>query len=207
MRQEIEELPDISTLPPEKQSEQNDLPSEKGVDYTRLRDLLAGGKWKEANQETLAVMLKASGREKDRYLDVESIENFPCTDLRTIDQLWVKYSNERFGFSVQKRIWKSVGGKPDANYETWEKFGDRVGWRKGMFTKQWQDYEKLTFSTNAPWGHLPFTPCDWVGAVREFEISRGGMRVLFSRVTTCSIEVKYYFSNLNLGIESPNLTP
>ncbi|MEI2580272.1 GUN4 domain-containing protein [Scytonema sp. PRP1] len=110
MRQEIEELPDISTLPPNEPPEPSDLPSEKGVDYTRLRDLLAAGKWKEADEETFAVMLKASGRENDGWLDIESIKNFPCTDLRTIDQLWVKYSNGGFGFSVQKRIWESVVG-------------------------------------------------------------------------------------------------
>jgi hypothetical protein len=166
MRQEIKQLPGISTLLPKEQSEQSEqsyLPSEKGVDYTQLRDLLAAGKWKEADEETLAVMLKASGREKDGWLDIKSIENFPCTDLRTIDQLWLKWSDERFGFSVQKRIWERESGKSDALfyeiYEIWEKFGDRVGWRrrriKAMQQKKWLDYNELTFSTNAPRGHLP----------------------------------------------------
>ncbi len=142
----------------------DDLSSEKGVDYTQLRDLLAAGKWKEADKETLAVMLKASGREKEGWLNVESINNFHCTDLRTIDQLWVKYSNGRFGFSVQKRIWKSVGGNPDADYKTYCKFGDRVGWRvKG----NWIDYPgDVNFSTS-PEGHLPIGGClrsaGWVG--------------------------------------------
>ncbi|HYX15858.1 MAG TPA: GUN4 domain-containing protein [Nostoc sp.] len=44
------------------------------------------------------------------WLDYKSIENFPCTDLRTIDRLWVKYSNGHFCFSVQKRIWLECGG-------------------------------------------------------------------------------------------------
>ncbi len=128
----------------------DDLPSEKGIDYTKLRDLLAAGNWKDADQETLAVMLKASGREKEGYLDPESIVNFPCTDLRTIDQLWVKYSKGLFGFSVQKRIYESVGFY-------YEKFGDRVGWRKLrlFFNKEWLTYSELTFSLNAPQGHLP----------------------------------------------------
>ncbi|WP_425335064.1 GUN4 domain-containing protein [Nostoc punctiforme] len=78
------------------------------------------------------------------------MDNFPCTDLRTIDQLWVKYSNGRFGFSVQKRIWESVG-------KDYEKFGDRVGWRKGMFLdlKDWKSYSGLTFTTDSLQGHLP----------------------------------------------------
>lgn len=94
-------------------------------------------------------MLKAAGREEEDWLSSDSIESFPCTDLRTIDQLWVKYSNGRFGFSVQKRIWESVG-------KDYEKFGDRVGWRKGMFfNKEWVYYNELTFSLQAPQGHLP----------------------------------------------------
>ena len=126
---------------------EDNLPSEKGVDYTRLENLLKAEKWKEADEETLEVMLKVAGREKEGWLDYESIDNFPCADLRTIDQLWVKYSNGRFGFSLQKRIWESVG-------EDYEKFGDRVGWRK-KDNKEWLYYKKLTFSLEAPQGHLP----------------------------------------------------
>lgn len=114
-----------------------------------MRDLLKAENWEQADQETLAVMLKAAGREQEGWLDIESIKNFPCTDLCTIDQLWVKYSDGRFGFSVQKRIWERVG-------KDYEKFGERVGWRKGMFwNKEWLYYNELTFSTNAPEGHLP----------------------------------------------------
>lgn len=135
--------------------EADDLSSYKGVDYRKLRDLLKAGKWKEADGETLAVMLKAAVREKEGWLDKSSIDNFPCTDLRTIDQLWVKYSKGRFGFSVQKRIWESVGGKTGAyDYEIAKKFGDRVGW----YVKKkdiWKYLDDLTFSLNAPGGHLP----------------------------------------------------
>ncbi|MEG5067500.1 serine/threonine-protein kinase, partial [Microcoleus sp. B3-A4] len=126
------------------------LKSARGVDYTRLRDLLAAGKWQEADEETLKVMLKAGRREKEGWFDRESIENFPCDDLRTIDQFWVKYSQGRFGFSVQKKIWLEVGGKVD--YETECKLGDRVGWRKGC---SWLNKSDLTFNKQAPTGHLP----------------------------------------------------
>ena len=129
-----------------------ELLSEKNVDYTQLRDLLAEGKWKEADKETLAVMLKAAGREAEGDLNIDSIEIFPCTDLRTIDYLWVKYSGGRFGFSVQKRIWESVGGKPGFNEESYIKFGELVGWR---FNGQWLYACYLTFSLSAPIGHLP----------------------------------------------------
>jgi HEAT repeat protein/GTPase SAR1 family protein len=102
------------------------LHSEVGVDYTRLRDLLATQQWQEADKETYRVMLKAAGRYKARdlinsYLTIESIKQFPCQDLHTIDQLWILYSGGRFGFSVQKRLWESVEEISD-DYERWLSF-------------------------------------------------------------------------------------
>ncbi|HEY9833728.1 MAG TPA: GUN4 domain-containing protein [Stenomitos sp.] len=145
------------------------LPSEQGVNYTELRDLLAQGKWKEADEETLLVMLKVAD-----LLSTRDIETFPCTDLRTIDTLWVKYSKGRFGFSVQKRIWESVGGTPDARYDAdvLKRFGDRVKWR---VDNNW--LVGLTFTTDeAPEGHLP-----WGGY--RYILRKDGL--LFSRVETC----------------------
>ncbi|WP_373270753.1 GUN4 domain-containing protein [Nostoc sp. T09] len=135
---------------------EDDLSSEKGVDYTRLRDLLAAGNWKDADYETYLVMLQAVGRLENDWIREEELLNFPCTDLRTIDCLWVKYSNGRFGFSVQKEIYLSVGGKPDGKYyeEAWNKFGDRVGWR---VESSWIYYAQVTFNTSVPRGHLPFS--------------------------------------------------
>ena len=96
-------------------------------------------------------MLKASKREKEGWLSHEVIETFPSTDLHTIDQLWVKYSQERFGFSVQKQIWQDCGSPTEKN-EDWEKFGDCVGWRTNQ---EWLSYSNLTFALLAPQGHLP----------------------------------------------------
>ena len=130
-----------------------ELKSEKGVDYTKLRDLLAAGKWKEADQETAEVMLIAAGRTREGWLDVESIDNFPCEDLRTINQLWLHYSNGKFGFSVQKEIYSSLGGMREYNEEVWKNFSARVGWRKG---ETWLSYSDLTFDVKlAPPAHLP----------------------------------------------------
>lgn len=86
-----------------------ELKSAKGVDYTKLRDLLKEGKWKEADQETNKVMLQATNRVSEKWIDVKNIDNFPCDDLRTINQLWVHYSKGKFGFSVQKKsIWMNL---------------------------------------------------------------------------------------------------
>ncbi|MEZ2276365.1 MAG: GUN4 domain-containing protein [Microcoleus sp.] len=155
--QSVQEWLDL-LIPKPAVAETTRVVSAVGMDYTNLRNLLAAKKWKEADEETARVMLKVAGREKEGWLDRESIEKFPCEDLRTIDQLWVQYSNGRFGFSVQKRIYQSLGGTGEydskiweAFSEIWEAFGDRVGWR---INEYWVGvyYNDLTFFVE---GHFP----------------------------------------------------
>jgi eukaryotic-like serine/threonine-protein kinase len=128
------------------------LKSSCGMDYRQLRDLLKAEKWKEADEETTRVMLAVAKREEEGCLYSEHIDNFPCEDLRTIDQLWVKYSDGKFGFSVQKRIYNGLGGTREYNHKIWEKFGDKVGWRKGG---GWLYYKDITFDRKSPEGNLP----------------------------------------------------
>jgi len=155
-----------------------DVDSERGVDYTHLQDLLAAGEWQKADRETEAVMLQVSGREEEGWLTEEDMETFPCQDLRTIDQLWVKYSDGRFGFSIQKYIWQDIENTTkDDKVDTWKYFGDKVGWRVNDY---WIGYSNLTFSLDAPEGHLP----GWVfvsGFVAGGFFGGG----LFSRVESC----------------------
>ncbi|RUS94255.1 hypothetical protein DSM107003_37870 [Trichormus variabilis SAG 1403-4b] len=120
--------------------------------YQKLEQLLSAGKWKEADEETFRIILCVAQREKDGWLDIPSIDNFPCDDLRIIDQLWIKSSNGYFGFSVQKRIYQTLGGNREYNETIWKAFGDRVGWKIG---EDWLYYQQLTFSKSAPQGHLP----------------------------------------------------
>jgi hypothetical protein len=100
-------------------------------------------------------MLKAADREQQRWLRATDIIDFPNTDLCTIDYLWVKYSNGRFGFTVQKRIWWDVG-------EDKKKFGNRIGW---YIESNWKSYSNICFTLNAPMGHLPVWQWYWSGGV------------------------------------------
>ena len=154
------------------------LDSQEQVDYSPLEDLLAAGKWQEADRETETVMIKASGREQDGWLSEEDLDVFPCADLRIIDQLWVKYSNGHFGFSVQQQIWESIEGtNKDEDVEIWKQFGNEVGWR---INNSWVGYRNLNFSLDAPLGHLP----EWVfvsGFVGGGFFGSG----LFSRLESC----------------------
>ncbi|PZV10469.1 MAG: hypothetical protein DCF22_16710 [Leptolyngbya sp.] len=107
---------------------QDDLSSEKGIEYRNLRDLLKAGKWKEADQETADRMCEAMGRQQEGWLRVQDVKAFPCIDLQTIERLWLKYSQGKFGFSVQRKVWQECGSPTET--ETWKIFCDQVGWRK-----------------------------------------------------------------------------
>jgi serine/threonine protein kinase len=139
-----------------KPAAQDALRSEKGIDYTRLRDLLKAGKWREADRETYDVMIRAVGKQSGDYFTRKELLNFPCTDLRTIDRLWVTYSQGQFGFSVQKKIYVECGAKLDGENPgdtIWYEFCNRVGWRKG---DSWVDYKDLKANPSfSPAGEFP----------------------------------------------------
>ncbi|BAY33021.1 serine/threonine protein kinase [Nostoc carneum NIES-2107] len=97
-------------------------------------------------------MLQIAHREKEGYLRVEDIKSFPRQDLLTIDSLWLLNSNGRFGFSIQKQIWESIGGKADLDLKTWEHFGEYLGWR---IKNKWEPYKDLIFVLASPSGQLP----------------------------------------------------
>lgn len=141
----------------DKSEEILELPSDVSlVGYEKLQELLAVGKWKEANEETRIVMLKIAGLIKQGYFQLKDIEQFPSQDLYTIDQLWVTSSNGQFGFSVQRNIWQNVK-------EDWHKFGIRIKWAEDENKYQvfkWISKDNLNFNLKAPQGHLPAVfPC------------------------------------------------
>ncbi|WP_234301141.1 caspase, EACC1-associated type [Sphaerospermopsis aphanizomenoides] len=187
----------------------DDLSSERGIDYIRLCNLLAAHNWKEADKETYEVMIKAVGKKSGDWVTTEELLNFPCKDLRTIDQLWVKYSGGRFGFSVQKEIYLSIGGKLDGMHypSTVDKLGKEVAWKNEQ--DKWINYSRVNFSTSASRGHLPnyissmttilIVPSkgwEWLAAkwlTRAFmetgigQVGVIGSLCLFSRINTCKV--------------------
>jgi hypothetical protein len=128
------------------------------AEYSQLEQLLAARKWKEADEETTKKMSEVAGRQKEGWLEYEDVENFSCPDLRAMDRLWVKYSDDHFGFSVQKRIYQSLGGTEELNYEVWKVFGEAIGWKQKEEKGKWLSYSQLTFNINSPSGHLPSPP-------------------------------------------------
>lgn len=60
-------------------------------------------------------------------LPVRGVNNVPLVDLYTIDQMWMKYSDGKYGFSIQKKIWENVSYQRNEIDAFWI-FCDQVGW-------------------------------------------------------------------------------
>ncbi|MGB3514516.1 MAG: serine/threonine-protein kinase [Microcoleaceae cyanobacterium] len=169
--------PTINTSPTHLTTFAEGLNSERGIDYTKLQELLAAAKWQEADRETKAVMLKVADREWEGWLRAEDLESLPCADLNTIDSLWVKASNGRFGFSVQGQIYSSLAKTTNEEQTIWRQFGQRVGW---FHDGVWLSCDRLLYNLNAPEGELPSA-----GGVGRFWELTGSYLVFLSRVDIC----------------------
>ena len=124
--------------------------------YKKLHDLLEAGKWKEADEETVKVMCNLMPERHYIYIDVDQI---PPKDLRTINKLWLKFSNGRFGLSVQHSIWIKILKEYHSNENkywiddsVYKVFIDRIGWTRESNRIYHGDLE---YSLKAPKGHLP----------------------------------------------------
>lgn len=143
------------------------------VNYTKLTNLLAAKNWRDADSETARVIFLAAGMEGERSLRLGDIENFPCKDLKTINDLWVHHSNGKFGFSIQRDIYHKVGR---------EWLYTEIGWvsRETGRTMFWRDI--LPIQDWSPKGQLPlFLRNYYLRSIKE----RHG--VFFSRMKTCGL--------------------
>ena len=154
--------------------------------YTQLEDLLKNQQWREADKETYRLMITTVGKDEEQYFDGADLENFPCEDLRTLDQLWVKYSSGKWGFSVQKQIWQECNSSPMSLDDEWKKFGDRVGWRKD---NDWVNYNNLTFDLQKSLkGEFPANSVTGLGwGVDAFGGGAWVFSSLMQRLTACSM--------------------
>lgn len=155
---------------------------ETRINYNSLRQLLEAGQWRRANDRTEDLMLQATNRKAQGWMSTQNLEKFPCWDLKTIDNLWKKYSQGRFGFSVQFPIFVETGNRPGrlVDVDAYEKFGDRIGWRK---QQEWIGFkENLIYNLDAPIGHLP-------NPRQEYQISGGRLEyvMLSKRMVSCKL--------------------
>jgi hypothetical protein len=126
------------------------LTSDCGIDYSPVQQLLVTQDFQAADRMTLQKMCELAGPAavQRKWLYFTEVENFPLTDLHTINNLWVVHSEGKFGFSVQREIWLSLG-------KNWDNLWTKIGWKNG---NNWTRYpNEFTWNLSAPKGHLPLS--------------------------------------------------
>lgn len=129
---------------------------ELSKDYDTLLQLLKAKSWAKADEETKFLMLKLANKLEQGYLKAKDIEKIPCFDILAIDNLWLKYSGGKFGFSVQEKVFDKLQEFERgliANYLGWTnpKLEEKL---YKNFDFEWDD-RYLNFSEDAPNGHIP----------------------------------------------------
>ena len=81
------------------QAKQEDkLSVKKEVDYELLEELLKAEKFQEADEITKNILLISLDKKCSEGLGVEEIRNLSPELLSKIDELWMRYSKQKFGF-------------------------------------------------------------------------------------------------------------
>lgn len=126
------------------------MTSARGVDYAPLQDCLIKQDFQAADRHSILKLCELAGPDavRRKWLYFTEVEQFPKEDLRTIDLLWRVYSEGKFGFSVQRRLWLGVG-------KDWDNLWPRLGWKRDNI---WTRYPgEFIWDLSAPDGHLPLS--------------------------------------------------
>ncbi|MGL4880521.1 MAG: GUN4 N-terminal ARM-like repeat domain-containing protein [Waterburya sp.] len=126
------------------------LKSERNINYQPLQQLLAQQDFQGADVVTLQKLCELAGTAavERKWIYFTEVESFPAKDLQTLDKLWLMSSEGKFGFSVQRRIWLSVG-------KDFAQLWTKIGWKSDNI---WTRYPKdFTWDLTAPHGHLPLS--------------------------------------------------
>lgn len=124
--------------------------------YKTLQELLAAGNFYEADWETIRVIQTETEKANLEDITPDDMRQFPCSVLQVVDNLWRLHSQDRFGFSVQIKIYQDIGGTLDSTIaqdrKLIELFGEQVGWR---VNQRWLKCDDLDYTLQAPLGCHP----------------------------------------------------
>ena len=129
------------------------------VDYVPLANMLMTRDFLAADQFTRDIIITLSGAEAQgrNFVYWTEVKKIPELDMKTIEKLWLTYSNGKFGYSVQSRLYNIENGDFD-------NFIRRIGWTKidpisknERKLKWFGENEFMYDLETAPVGHLPLT--------------------------------------------------
>ncbi|NEO83983.1 MAG: hypothetical protein F6J87_06950 [Spirulina sp. SIO3F2] len=136
------------------------LESERAIDYQPLQTLLIQQDYEAADRLSMQKLceLAGPGAMQRKWLYFSEVDRLPNIDLKTLDTLWLIYSEGKFGFSVQRELWLGLG-------RNFTKLWDKIAWKQGNV---WTRYPgEFIWDLSAPVGHLPLS--NQLRGVRTFE--------------------------------------
>ena len=150
----------LQTAAADAENGQVDAPTDEAT--AELQQLLRARSWAAADRETRRLLAP------DSVVTRSALEASTITPalIRAIDQAWLAASNGRFGLSVQVRLWQDAqAAHPNDRDAAVNALRDRLGWKisaprpeTDFISSDWRNESELTYSLDAPAGHLP-----WVG--------------------------------------------
>ena len=154
------------------------LRSERGIDYRLLREFLEAHDWKAADIETMNIVYQCLGSSD---FQSASFVDFPCTDLISMDRLWMAHSQKQFGFSIQVQFYLRclqayVGSQRKMDLKS--TFLNGLNWSIGGVPL---NPDKISYNTNIPRGHLPSV------LLRLHQMHGNGFTDFVHRLFSCSV--------------------
>ena len=142
--------------------------------------------WVSANDLTNEIILETLSeirRSKGNFVVVD----FPCDNLKIIDQLWIEYSQGHFGFSVQQSIYE--------NCADLEKFYDCVSWKYSKKSHPFYDMLRFGYPLTiiAPdYGIFPTRIQQWIVWSRKASIkaAKGNLPYCINLVPAILLRLK-----------------
>ena len=167
--------------------------SESNVEsmYEQLESYMESGEWQKADGQAWELIRQIGNRRDNSFDRLESAEffSFPCEDLRSINNLWIEYSNRHFGYSVQLDVIHENNATAQDVYDDDDLYVDiatDLGWptnRRFTSARRQQsgiyDGDHINFELDAPRGHLPL-----IG----WRFRRAGGTALLIRAERCGLQ-------------------
>ncbi|KAE8698047.1 Tetrapyrrole-binding protein [Hibiscus syriacus] len=147
------------SLSPPTSSTTSTSPTSQPISFDTLQHHLSTRNFFHADEETrrLLIVLAGEAAQKRGYVFFSEVQFIAEADLKAIDELWRQYSNDIFGYSIQKKLWQKAN-------KDFTKFFLKVGWMKKLDTEI-EQYNYRAFPSEFTWelsdetpdGHLPLT--------------------------------------------------
>ncbi len=116
------------------------------TEYQYLENLLKEQRYEEADRVTWRIVLQLAEAEGRGYLELDEVMLLPPAELVHLDQLWHRYSQGRWGFTVQRRLFEQA----ESDYSN---LGKITGW---MVDGTWLQKQNTIYDLEqSPQGHLP----------------------------------------------------